>query len=344
MSYQLKTISAFFFILLITVLIGFLLWLKPYYKLINEIAGISPLKVLFTQGTYKKNDNKVNIVLLGKAGGLHDGPNLTDSIVVASYDTLINRVTLISIPRDVWSRALEDKINSAYAYGEAKKKGGGMVLAKSEIGAIVGLPIHYAVVIDFNKFKELIDYFGGIDVSVERSFDDNKFPITGRENDLCNGDLEYKCRYEHISFKQGLQHMDGETALKFVRSRYATGEEGTDFARNKRQEKILKIISERIVAIGKNHDIAKIKSTYQLLDTIIERDITNPDTSYIAKNIILKKEFNMNQFSLSEDLFIVPRKSEYKGKYVLIPKNDNFNYIHSYVSCLIEKVDPSKCQ
>ena len=327
----------------VLILVALLIYIKPYYELVHEITGVSPLKILITNGSYKKNDSKVTIVLLGKAGGLHDGPNLTDSIIVASYDISKNRVTVISLPRDIWSTSLSDKINSAYAYGEAKKKGAGMVLAKAEVGAIVGLPIHYAVVIDFDKFKELIDYFGGIDVVVDKSFNDNKFPISGRENDTCNGDLEYKCRYESVSFKQGLQHMNGETALKYVRSRNAQGEEGTDFARNKRQEKILKSMSEKIMSTARSRDLNKIRGMYYLLDKIIARDISNPEAAYIVKKIITKKGFNINQFALSEDLFIVPKKSDYKGKYVLIPTNGSFGSIHGYVRCLIEKADSIKC-
>lgn len=340
---MLKKICYVIIILLAVILAGVFIYIRPYYNLTEELAGISPIRVLLTIGNYKKNDDKVNIVLLGKAGGQHDGPNLTDSIVAASYDLKRNQVTLISIPRDIWSATLKDKINSAYAYGEAKKKGGGMVLAKAEVGAIMGLPIHYAVVIDFNKFRELIDYFGGIDVTVDKSFDDYKFPITGKENDTCDGDLEYNCRYEHVSFKQGLQHMNGETALKYVRSRFAEGEEGTDFARNKRQEKILKIISEYIMTTIKSRNIEKIRNMYFLLDKIIERDITNPEAAYIAKNIVLKKGFSINQFALSEDLFIVPKKSQYYGKYVLIPQN-GFYSIHNHVKCIIEKSDMTQCQ
>lgn len=341
MTQKIKT-RALFFLAVIVVIIFFCV--RPYYNLISSIVGVSPARILLTSGSYKKNDDRVNIVLLGKAGGNHDGPNLTDSIVVASYNLKTNSATLISIPRDIWSGTLHDKINSAYAYGEAKKKGGGMILGKAEVGAIVGLPIHYAVLIDFDKFKTLIDYFGGIDITVDRSFDDLKFPITGRENDECGGDPEYLCRYEHISFKQGLQHMDGNTALKYVRSRYAIGEEGTDFARNKRQEKILKALSERILMTIKKGNIDTIKNMYSQLDAIISRDITNPEAAYIGKNILLKKSFNLTQFALSEDLFTVPRKSDYLGKYVLIPTSGSFNSIHEHIACILKTNSVTQCQ
>ena len=81
----------------------------------------------------------------------------------------------------------------------------------------MGQPVHYALLIDFSSFKKAIDVLGGVDVNVERSFDDFHFPIEGKENDSCNGDPTFSCRYEHVSFKKGWQKMDGDTALKFAK-------------------------------------------------------------------------------------------------------------------------------
>ena len=101
------------------------------------------------------------------------------------------------------------------------KKRAGFILSKAEVENIIGQPIHYAIVVDFDQFEAVINFLGGVDVIVENSFIDKEFPIAGRENNLCNSDPDYKCRYETISFTKGLTHMNGQTALKFVRSRYA---------------------------------------------------------------------------------------------------------------------------
>jgi len=113
------------------------------------------------------------------------------------------------------------------------------VLAKSVAEEIVGIPVHYAVVVDFDFFQKVIDELGGIEVDVETDFVDDRYPIKGREDDLCNGDPKFSCRYETVEFKKGLQFMDGGAALKFVRSRNAEGDEGTDLARIARQEKVI---------------------------------------------------------------------------------------------------------
>lgn len=319
-----------------TVILVVLFLLFPYYRLAGKITGHSPLRLLFLNDHFKKTDGRVNILLLGKGDAIHDGPNLTDSMMVASYDIAAKKISLISLPRDIWSSTLEEKINAAYAFGEAKKKGGGMILAKSEIGAIVDLPIHYSVVIDFDKFKDTINLLDGLDVTVENSFTDNEFPIKGKENDLCNmsagkEDIEYKCRYETISFEKGLQHMDGETALKFARSRHATDDEGSDFARGKRQQKILSALSTSMLNVAKSGNVKKLEALYEELNSAIERDIMNEESAFLVKKYLLSGKVTFINIPLTEDLFEVPNVEDYFGKYVLIPVNNDFPALHKYI-------------
>jgi len=215
-----------------------------------------------------KNDNgRTNILLLGIGDQGHDGPNLTDTMILLSIqakfdkpDTLkLPPIVMISIPRDIYSQSLGEKINAAYATG-------GLVLAKGIISEITGLPIHYAVRGNFSVFEKAIDLLGGIDVNVEHAFDDYQYPIDGHENDNCGyseaevavrsasviaGDettllTAFPCRYEHLHFDAGWQHMNGVTALKFVRSRHAAGDEGSDFARSKRQQLVLAAVKSKV--------------------------------------------------------------------------------------------------
>src|SRR3989344_4978518 len=233
-----------FLFLVLLAIIYLLLTTSRYYRFLTETLKISPIKTLLSLDSLKTYDDQVTILILGIAGMNHQGGTLSDSIIVVNYNLQTNSLLTISLPRDIWSDTLQDKINTAYAYGEAKQKNGGLKIAKAEIEAVVGIPIQYATVIDFAKFKELIDILDGVDINVERSFTDHKFPIPGRENDTCRGDTDLKCRYESITFNKGLTHMDGKTALIYVRSRHADGAEGNDFARNRRQQKILAAIKK----------------------------------------------------------------------------------------------------
>ena len=61
--------------------------------------------------TIKSTDDRVNVLLLGLAGGKHDGAMLTDSIIIASYHMKSNKVTMISVPRDLWMDGIKEKVN-----------------------------------------------------------------------------------------------------------------------------------------------------------------------------------------------------------------------------------------
>src|SRR4030042_739908 len=214
-----------------------------YYNLVSNF--------IFTpRGVVEEIDGRTNILILGKGGEGHEAPDLTDTMLFLSLNYKDKKTTIISLPRDIWLPELRTKLNSVYYWGNKKEDRGGIILAKASVEEILGQPVHYAVVLDFSGFKEIIDILGGVEVDVETSFTDAKYPISGRENDLCNNDPEYKCRYETLRFTLGRQLMDGETALKFARSRNAEGDEGTDFARQKRQQKIIKAIEEKILDNG----------------------------------------------------------------------------------------------
>src|SRR5664279_5481322 len=89
---------------------------------IAKTASFYPLlfHLVFDKGiALKQTDSKINILLLGIGGGNHDGPNLTDTIILANIDQKNNKVTLVSVPRDLWLPDLigaNKKINGAYAY------------------------------------------------------------------------------------------------------------------------------------------------------------------------------------------------------------------------------------
>ncbi|EKE15181.1 MAG: cell envelope-related transcriptional attenuator [uncultured bacterium] len=322
-----------------TTLIVLIVLLRPYYAFVTQTLKVSPIKTLLSLDGLKSYNNRVNILFLGIAGADHEGPNLSDSIVVASYNLKDNQLTTISIPRDVWSEALRDKINSAYAYGEAKKKGAGFILAKAEVQTIIGQPIHYSAAINFDQFEELIDFLGGIEINVENSFVDKEFPISGKENDLCGDDPEYKCRYNTVSFTKGKIIIDGQTALNFVRSRHAIGSEGTDFAREKRQQKTIDAIKNKLITFAKKPEINQYKKLYELMDKLVKRDIDNQQVAIILKNIVFKKNFDQEKIVLSEDFFMNPKTNLYRydGLWVLTPIDDDIKTVHKYIDCKLNQ-------
>lgn len=256
-----------------------------------------------------------SILLLGYGGGTHEGGLLTDSIMLAKIDPREQKISLISIPRDLWvpmpingEEYVSKKVNEAYAIGSDDKKysnkkieftgiAGGGEMAKKVIENIVGFKINYFAAIDFDGFIKIIDILGGIDVKIARTFDDPFYPIEANINDTCgksdeemksleatmSGDKleqQYVCRYENLHFDKGIQHLDGKTALKFARSRHSTND-GGDFNRANRQKLVLTAIRDKVINIG---FVSKIIPTIQTLTRHIKTDVNiSKMTEFVAK-------------------------------------------------------------
>ncbi len=332
---------------------------------LSKYIGIG-LKVITNKGINLKEtpDHHINVLLLGVGGGTHDGPDLTDTIMLASIDPASKSAVLVSLPRDLWSPELHSKINAAYTFGEEKQKGGGLTLAKSMVGKILGQQIDYSAKIDFDGFVKAIDDVGGVDVNVDRTFDDYQYPITGREDDPCGHSPEeiqqiataeaelqaFPCRYEHLHFNAGKQHLDGTTALKFVRSRHATGIEGSDFARSKRQQKVIDAFKQKLFSAGTILNPVKV---FQIINDVkgsIDTDITETDYSEFIKLAQQMKGLKTKTavIDTGDDttgrqglLYNPPTSSYYNYAWVLIPTAGNGNYtqIQSYVHCTITNCD-----
>lgn len=286
---------------------------------ISNKVGMSPSEVvglLFDTGTtLRSSEGLTNVLILGKAGGQHAGSDLTDTILMASISP--QNISLISTPRDIWSENLKDKINSAYHYGQ-ERDGQGKRLAKTVIEETLGLPVHYVIVIDFEGFEKLIDLVGGVDIDVPLSFVDTQFPIAGKENDLCDGDPEYACRYETIEFEKGIQHMSGEQALKYVRSRHAAGEEGTDFARGKRQQQVLLAIKNKLVRPDIWFAGINIEKMIDIFFDTTDTDMTIRELASIGKRVYSLRDEGLKRVSI-ESLYQVAPPEQYDGRYVLVP-------------------------
>lgn len=294
--------------------------------------GLSPVSLykLATDGEtmVKSTDGRVNILLLGVGGGAHEGPDLTDTIIVVSFHLTKKSISLISIPRDIWSDSLKDKVNSAYHYGEEKKQGGGLTLASSTIEDVVGIPIHYAIVVDFSQFETLIDYLGGINLIVPSAFTDTEYPIAGKENDACNGDWTYACRYESITFEKGMQHMDGKRALMYVRSRHAEGEEGTDFARGRRQQDVIVAVKTKIVGMEPWFHPDMSVHLFESFDKATETNLTVGQLLALGKLGMGVQPDAIQKISIENYLMDAPPDSY--DRYALIPK-ESFDQIHEFI-------------
>ena len=273
-------------------------------------TGITPTlaaRLVFGNGvTLTSTGGRTNILLLGIGGGDHEGADLTDTMMVISLSSKERIAAFISIPRDIWSDTLKDRVNSAYHYGEAKKEGGGLLLAKVISEDVVGIPIHYTLLVDFSGFKEIIDLVGGIDVAVTKAFTDNDYPIAGKEKETCPGDPTNRCVYETVHFDAGIERMDGERALKYVRSRNAEGDEGSDFARSRRQQEVMVALKDTLVHPARWFSLSLMSTLLSVLDLATETDMNLGELATVAKRIANVDDSRIQKISFDERLYTPP--------------------------------------
>lgn len=322
---------------LVVLLVGVLLL---FYILLESISFLGARQTLHLGRLFVSpnqsvlsTDGKINVLLLGKAGAGYTAPDLTDTIMVASIDQKRGgKITLLSIPRDLWVPELRAKINSAYYWGNQKKEGGGITLAATTIEDIIGQPIHYTAVIDFDGFKNIIDVLGGIDVYVYVPFVDERFPIPGKENDLCDGDKTYACRYETLTFTGGWTHMDGETALKYARSRHSENlAEGTDLARAKRQQNVIEGVKRRVSDPAILFSPVMWKKIYTAGRASLETTMSDDTMAMIGHYVWLNRQ-RINALSIPDELLINPPIStQYDNQYVFTTTDGTYAPIRLFV-------------
>jgi len=310
----------------------------PGLNIFNKVRQLVPLADKKLVG---EDNDRVNVMLLGIGGEGHDGAYLTDTMIVASLKPSTKQVALISIPRDLTAPVSGwKKINSINAYAEQQNPGSGSEVTTKAIDELLQTPITYYVRVDFEGFKRIIDEIGGVDITVENTFDDYTYPIAGQEDNP-----NYYSRFEHLHFNAGPQHMDGSLALKYARSRHSLGAEGSDFARARRQQLVLEAVKEKLlsrqtllnpVVLGKligelNKDISTNLNTWEMIR--IWNLFKDVDRGQIINKVL----------SDAPDGFLVSGRGQ-DGAYILTPKSGNFTEIQNMVQAVFDTATSTSIQ
>ena len=185
---------------------------------------------------------RVTVLLVGIDYAPGRSTHLTDTMLVATLDASTGQTAMISVPRDLYGVPLPDgrvynaKLNSLMitaSNNPSEYPLGGPGTLKAAIGELLGTDIHYFAAIDLAGMKQIIDTIGGIDLSVERTVNDPLFhdPFTNTTG---------------FYLEAGQHHLDGPTALAYVRSRMGAGD--SDFTRAERQQQVLTAIANKLTA------------------------------------------------------------------------------------------------
>lgn len=226
-----------------------------YWKIDNTLDTITQPNDDFSSNLSQNvdpeyhNDKPMSFIILGSDNRPETGSMNTDVMIVAVANPSTKKVTMVSIPRDTRVKipGYRDyhKINSVYANGEAERRQAernnqtptedGISLTKKTLNEILGIPIEHYVAVDFDGFKAVIDELGGVEVNVDRKlvYDD---PTDNT----------------HINLNPGLQTLNGEQALGYVRHRHdnrGTKYFSNDFDRNRRQQEVIKALVDKAASL-----------------------------------------------------------------------------------------------
>jgi len=280
-------------------------------------------------------NGRTNVLILDKQGSGYSTPDLIKAIIFASVDHNTHEITTITLPSDIWVDDMQAKLGSVYYWGKQKESKGGLVLAKSVVEEITGQPVQYAIVVDMNGFKSIVNELGGVEVNVKTGFTDNQYPITGQQNNDCGGDPQLKCRYETVTFKNGLQTMVGAMAFKYVNSGYAEGKQSVDSARFVRQVELLTGIKNKLLGVNVILHPSRISKFVNAWNQYVETDL-NPDAEAILARRLVQAKNKLHSFNLADNFLKgTPANSQDNSSSVLLPKSGNWNDVHSWANCLL---------
>ncbi len=213
---------------------------------------------------------RINILLLGSdTDQKFQNGYLAQTDIVVTIDPATKSVGMLSIPRDMFLNVPGYgmmKLDEAFYYGDTYNHNG-VGLSRLTISQDFGIPINYYAWVGLSGFIKVVDTAGGVDIDVTHPITDDVYPDdAGKNSDPYS--------YKRLYLAPGPQHLDGPTALEYVRSRHA--DLVGDFGRSARQQQVLSSLKNRLVnsdIISKLPDLAKdlngyLKTDMQILDII----------------------------------------------------------------------------
>lgn len=284
---------------------------------VESIQDDNESEPLLSSNAFQRWDgkNRVSILMMGIDQRCdEEGPAHTDTMMVLTIDPVGLSAAILSLPRDLWVEIPNfgvDRINQANYYGEVYEyPGGGQALAVQTVEALLGVPIDYYVAVNFDAFVEVVDLIGGIDLDVPEAIDDPDYP------DRCYG-------YDPFSIEAGEQHLDGEAALKYARTRATFG---GDVDRAGRQQAVILAVRQKIFDLNSIPQL--IAQAPQLWQTSQENVRTNMTLDEAIQLALLVQDIPRESIRTAVlDFNYVYNETTPDGRQVLVPVRENIRQL-----------------
>ncbi|MFZ5559525.1 MAG: LCP family protein [Patescibacteria group bacterium] len=321
-------------ILTVTILLFLILAISPLNKFLKREITISGPKTIINLEQLSLNSllqsgkkERVNLLFLGIPGKGYHGEKLTDTIIIINSTSKAEKPIGISIPRDLLvkfpGKDFYTKINALFNAGENEEQGVNLIITK--LKEITGLDFDYFIVFNLGGVKNLIDELGGIDVVVKENIYDPQFP--GPDDS-----------YQIFSINKGVHHLDGETTLKYIRSR---NQAGGDFARIQRQQEVINILKNQILSLNFFWDFPTILNIWKTLNSHTYTDIDLDDIKYVW-NLVKKTNLDEIKFSTLDQEFLISDEIILGNEkaYILKPRAglENYQEIREYINQLVSNL------
>jgi len=305
-------------------------------KMGKEINYLPKVIANIKEDNKYSNKEKINFMILGldERNDSLEKTETTDTIIFASLNLKNYKINTISLPRDLWSYSLNQKINEIYpqSLNQADK----FSYIKDNFKYITGQDIDHVIIINTNSLVDFVKLIGGVDLNLDQGFIDNKYP---NPEYIKNPSKEVPV-YKTIEFKSGPVHLDESNITEFVRSRKGgetAAQGGTDIARIQRQQLLIEAIIDKIKSGKAIQNPSQVFDFYKFWDQKIIKDITDIDVieifSLLDKNIsnlsINKSEIKVGETN-KDGLIYHPTKFINK-QWVFIPSTQDYQGLHEFI-------------
>lgn len=278
-----------------------------------------------------EGDGRVNILLLGNGGAGHEAPDLTDTIMLASIDPVNGKVALVSVPRDLWISLPGHgnmKINAAFETGKydylgkiessnSNKKAieAGFATADQAVEQVLGVSIHYNMLVNFISFRQAVNTLGGVSVNVPETLRD---PTMAWENN-----------WNPVLASKGQHIFNGKQALLYVRSRHTS----SDFARSDRQRAVLTAIKDKAATLGTLSNPLKLSGLINTFGNNVKTDLSLGDASRVYSLTKSIPNNAITSFGLGDETTKLVTTGRAAGQSIVLPLAglNNYTAIHDYV-------------
>ena len=374
-------------------LIFYTLKVNQFYRQIY-----TPISKKLTSNKAKAEKTQFSILLLGYAGSNHAGTYLTDTLIIMHFDTKKKRALMLSLPRDLWVKFptksgvdYHSKINTIYEtelfpndFPDLDTKIAGnksdAELTKFILGQITGLEIDNYLAIDFASFTKAIDILGGVDIKVARAFDDEKYPIEGKEDDLCGKEEQFKQIEPYLNestasaeekekllkekpeLEEFLRNATDSPQLAFpcryekihfdAGTQHLDGTTTLKFARSRqssqdggdfaRARRQQQVLKAIRSKIFSVGFISKLPSLLDEMGKYVKTDISPEEIKRFTKELPNANDYSLTALVLSDQNVLTTSRSE-NGQYILIPEDgiDQWSLVQKFIKNNIAGITPT---